>query len=119
MKKMMSKLVGALCAVALCISMTACAPFTFDRAEEKMEEAGYTVMAYESTGEEEGLVGGIVAVKMEGLLNVDTITALYFSSILEAKDYYDGLDNKEDAKWEGKWVFWGSEEAIEDFTKLF
>ena len=117
MKKWMSKLVSALCAVVLCISMTACAPFTLDRAEEKMEDAGYSVLAYEGE-EEEGLVGGIIATKMDGILNVDTLTALYFSSILDAKDYYDELDD-EDAKWQGKWVFWGSEEAMEDFTKLF
>ena len=110
-------LVGLLMSIA-CFAMVACAPANVEKAEDKMKDAGYTVVAYSGDDDAEGLVGGIVATKMEGLLDVDTLTALYFSSFKEAKNYYDDLDN-DDAKWEGKWVFWGSEDAMEDFTELF
>ena len=116
MKKFLTGLFASIVCLA-CVVMASCAPMNIDKAEEKMEDAGYTVVAYEGE-KEEGLVGGIVATKMESLLDIETLTALYFSSMGEAKDYYDDLDN-DDAKWEGKWVFWGTEDAMEEFTKLF
>ncbi len=114
---MMKKILIGLFTFVACIAMMACAPMNIEKAEKRMEDEGYTVIAYEDE-EAEGLVGGIVATKIDGLLDVDTLTALYFSSIGEAKDYYDELDN-DDAKWEGKWVFWGTEDAMEDFTETF
>ena len=114
----MKKFLAGLLMAITCFAMVACAPMSVEKAESKMEDAGYTVVAYSGDDDAEGLVGGIVATKMEGLLDIDTLTALYFSSMGEAKDYYDELDN-DDAKWQGKWVFWGSEDAMEDFTKLF
>ena len=115
MKKILTAFVTLMMSIACCV-LAACAPMNIEKAEDKMKDAGYTVVAYEQDAE--GLVGGIMATKVEGLLDIDTLTALYFSSIGEAKDFYDELDN-EDAKWQGKWVFWGSEDAMEDFTKLF
>ena len=39
-------LLGLLMAI-MCIGMAACTPSSVEKAEEKMQEAGYTVVAYE------------------------------------------------------------------------
>ena len=77
---------------------------------------GYAVAAYQVDKDEvDGYVGGFVATKVE-TLDVDTITAVLFESKKEAKEFYEELGG-EDSKWlqEGKWVFMGTEDAIEDF----
>lgn len=111
----MKKILCAVLAAIACLAMVACVPSSMDKAEEKMKAEGYTVIAY-TDDEAEGLVGAFSATKMEGLLNVDNITALLFDSSKSAKAYYDGLKNKSNATQDGKWVYWGTEDAIEDFT---
>ena len=117
MKKFLTAFVTLMMSIA-CLALAACAPMNIEKAEDKMKDAGYTVVSYDEI-EADGLVGGIIATKIEGLLDGDILYALYFSSIGDAKDYYDGLDKKDDVKWEGKWVFSGTDDAMEDFTKLF
>ena len=111
----MKKILCAVLAAVACLGMAACVPSNMEKAEKKMKEEGYTVITY-TDDEAEGLVGAFTATKMEGLLNVDNVTALLFESSKAAKNYYEGLDNKGSALQDGKWVYWGTEDAIEDFT---
>ena len=111
----MKKILCAVLAAVACLGMAACVPSNMEKAEEKMKEEGYTVIAY-TDEEAEGLVGGFNATKVEGLLNVDNITALLFDSTKSAKEFYEEMDNKGSAIQDGKWVYWGTEDAIEDFT---
>lgn len=106
----MKKFLCGLLAAIACIGFAACVPSNMDKAEAKMEDAGYLVVAY-SDKEAEGLVGGMVATKI-----TKTMTALLFESSKDAKEFLE--ETKETgAKQDGKWVYWGTEEAIEDFTK--
>ena len=129
----MKKIISILLAAFTCLCLTACAPSDLEKAEEKMEKAGYSVVV---TGENaaELLVGDdaegmIVATKMEGgltNLKTETVTAYLFESITDAMEYYkekkDDMDDKDDKtvfKMSGKWVIAGTEQAVKDFTKLF
>lgn len=114
MKKFFLSLIMAI----MCIGMAACAPMSVEAAEEKMQKAGYTVVAYEDK-EAEGLVGGFVATAgLSGLLGGNTMTALLFETTDAASDFYS-VANKAGAVLDGKWVYWGSEEAVDAFTALF
>lgn len=110
-------LLGLLMAI-MCIGMAACTPSSVEKAEEKMQEAGYTVVAYEDE-DAEGMVGGFVATAgLSGLLGGDVMTAVLFDSKDAATDFYSTL-SETGAVLDGKWVYWGSEKAIEEFTALF
>ena len=110
-------LLGLLMAI-MCIGMAACTPSSVEKAEEKMQEAGYTVVAYEDE-DAEGMVGGFVATAgLSGLLGGDVMTAVLFDSKDAATDFYSTLAEP-GAVLDGKWVYWGSEKAIEEFTALF
>ena len=114
MKKFFLSLIMAI----MCIGMAACAPSSVEKAEEKMQKAGYTVVAYEDK-ETEGLVGGFVATAgLSGLLGGNTMTALLFETTDAASDFYSVV-NQAGAVLDGKWVYWGSEEAVDAFTALF
>ena len=83
---------------------------------EKMQEAGYKVVAY--SNDAEGKVGGIVATK--GITDLsNTMTAVLFETKDDATDFYSTISELDGAKLDGKWVYWGAEEAIEEFTALF
>ena len=111
MKKFISALLAALVCISMCL-FAACTPSNVEQAEDKMEEAGYFVIAY-SNKDAEGLVGGLVATKI-----TETITAAYFETSDNAKEFYETLKLKETSVvQDGKWVYWGSEGAVEDFTK--
>ena len=111
----MKKFLVALMAALTCFAFAACAPSSVEKAEEKMEKAGYTVVAY-SEKDAEGMVGGFVATN--GLLSGNSMTAVLFETKDDATDFYSKVDSM-GAILDGKWVYWGSEEAIEEFTKLF
>ena len=106
-------LCGILTAVT-CLMLVACTPSTVEKAEEKMKEAGYKVVAY-NKDDAEGLQGGIIATS--GLIGGNTMTALYFESSDAAKDYYESLGEDTKAVKDGKWVYWGDEAAIKAFKK--
>lgn len=101
--------------------LTACVPSSLEKAEEKLEKAGYTVMAYEGDAEdqEEGVVGGLVATK--GLLGSDGfLTAILFDSATSAKEAFEEYQEEigeedTEVKQSGKWVYFGDEQAIKDF----
>jgi len=105
-------LCGLLAAVAT-LSLVACVPSNMEKAEKRMKKEGYTVIAY-TDDEAEGLIGGFNATKSENF-SVDNLTALLFESSKEAKAFYKDMKNKSQAIQEGKWVYWGTEDAIEDF----
>ena len=52
----MKKFLIAFLGLVACIGMSACAPFTMDMAESKMEKAGYTVQVY-SVEESQSIFG--------------------------------------------------------------
>ena len=108
----MKKFLCAALMAVICIGLVACVPMNLDRAKKKMKEEGYTVSSY-TVDNVDGLEGGFVALKA-GLIP-DTIYALYFESIKEAKDYYEDLSDQSVAIQKGRWVYWGTEEAIDDF----
>lgn len=115
----MKKILSAALALIACVSFVACTPSSVEKAEKKMKDAGYEVSAY-SDVEAEGLIGGFVATK-GGLLDMDTITALLFESKDDAEDFCEDAGKLVSIvvtpEVDGKWVYWGSEDAIEDFTK--
>ena len=114
--KKMKKIIGLFLAALACLSITACTPSSVEKAEEKMKKEGYQVLAY--TDDEEGLVGGLIATKAESLLDVDTITALLFETKEDAEKFAESTAQT-GAIQDGKWVYWGNEDAIEDFTEMF
>ena len=114
-------LCGILTAVT-CLMLVACTPSNLDKAEDKMEAAGYKVEDYEV--EKDGCVGGILATKggslgnvIGGLLDGDGLHAVLFETKAAAKDYLESLGEDTKAVQDGKWVYWGGEAAIEAFTK--
>ena len=110
----MKKIICALLAVLACLSFVACTPTSIEKAKEKMRKEGYNVAAY-SNKEAEGCVGGFIA-EEKGLLNMDMITALLFESSDAAKTFMEQVGDSLNAIRDGKWVYWGTEDAIEDFT---
>ena len=111
----MKKIICAVLAAVSCLGFAACVPSNMEKAEDKMKKEGYTVVAYEDK-EAEGCVGGFNATKMEGILDVENITALLFESSKEAKKFVEELGDTSKAIQDDKWVYWGTEDAIEDFT---
>ena len=106
----------AILAAIMCIGMAACTPTSVESAEEKMQEAGYKVVAY-SKDDAEGMVGGFVATK--GITDLtNTMTAVLFDSKDAASDFYATL-SETGAVLDGKWVYWGAEEAVKEFTAMF
>ncbi|MBQ8319705.1 MAG: hypothetical protein IJX81_02390 [Clostridia bacterium] len=109
-------LCGILAALA-CFCLVACTPSSIDDAKSKMQEAGYTVEAY-SNEEAEGKIGGFIATKSTGLLSSESITASLFDTKENATAYYEKVKViHSDITQDGKWVYWGSEAAVEAFTK--
>lgn len=104
--------------------LMACTPSSLDKAREKMAFEGYKVEEIKGEGVE-GFVGGITAYKAElddGASETDTLMAYLFDSKKAAKEFYE--KNKALAEEEGmgsllrdgKWVYMGTADAIEDFT---
>ena len=99
--------------------LTACVPSNVEKAKEKMEEADYLVIDYTKADDAEGCVGGLLATKTTNLLDVEGLIAILFDSKDNAKDYYESLTDK-DTEYgnflqDGKWVYAGTDGAIEVF----
>jgi hypothetical protein len=93
-----------------------------EKAEEKLEAAGYAVKSYDIDAE--GYVGGVVATKggslgniVGGLLDGNMFTATLFETKEAATKYFNELNEDTKAVQDGKWVYWGSEEAVKAFLK--
>ena len=128
----MKKFLVALMAALTCFACVACAPANVDKAKAKMEEAGYTVKVSDEDAAEliagEEAVGMIVAIDgdidfgdFEFDMDVDMLTAVLFETSSAAKDYYekhkDEAEEDQVIKQRGKWVYAGTEDAVEAFTK--
>ena len=119
---MKKKFLAAIFAFVMCIALVACAPANLDKAEDKMEDAGYKVTVMEGDAAEllygDDVVGLITATKAEGsgILNTKTytVTAILFESNKAAKNYAEDKDGVEVS---GKWAISGDEKAIKDFKK--
>lgn len=116
MKRLLKRLSISLVVAFVAVVLTACVPSNAEKAKEKMEDAGYTVVAYQKA-DEEGLVGGISATKVNITEGSGHITALLFDSSKNAKAYYEEYVKNENIVQKGKWVYWGTENAIEAFEK--
>ena len=115
MKKMMKWIVVAAASLVSTLALLACVPSDLDKAYDKMAMEGYTV-AIEKVQTDDGCLGKLHAVKDdEGC--VDSIFAYLFDSKGAAQKYYEA--NKGNAHMlvlDGKWVYVGTEDAIDDFT---
>ena len=125
----MKKLLGLLLAVLTCLCFAACTPSNMEKAQEKMEEAGYDVKVSSEDAAEllfgEEAEASMTATKSSGgltNLKIDTITAILFESSDAARAYYDDKkgeeeDEDEGIKQSGKWAYFGTEAAMEAFNK--
>lgn len=115
----MKKFLTILATILACICITACTPSNVEKAKAKMEDAGYSVSA-NSDYESEGMVGAITASKGGTILGIggDTLYAFLFDTKENAEAFAEGgLVDMLDPIVDGKWVYWGSEAAIEAFKK--
>ena len=120
MKKIIKLITMAVFSVLACCMLVACVPSNLEKAEKKMEKEGYVVISIgDDNKDAEGVIGGFNATKAEGLLDVDTLFALLFDSKANAEAYYEDakatLKDKGTVKHKGKWVYVGTEDAVEDF----
>ena len=118
----MKKFLCGLLAALTCLMLFACAPSNLDKAEDKMEAAGYKVEDYDSNIE--GAVGGILARPtgsagsvIGGLIDGDVFRAILFETKDAATKYLETKGEDTEYVQNGKWVYWGSEKAIEAFLK--
>lgn len=135
MKKLVKILTTAIVSVLACCMLVACVPSNVEKAEKKMEKAGYAVLAVsennptigEAIDEADDLVGGFIATKVGGgiigaITDSNTMIALLFEDKESAKEFltedsallkvaYGDLIQK------GKWVYGGTSDAIETFEK--
>ena len=117
MKKILKRIALVVTAGALCATLFACVPSDIAKAKEKMAREGYTVI--ELPENFDGCVGGISATKVDFQDGADNLTAYLFESISDAKDFLADWDEKVGegtAIRDGKWVYTGTEDAIEDFN---
>ena len=119
MKKFFKVLTMGLAAIA-CFAFMACTPSSLAKAKEKMAREGQKVTVSEIQAE--GLVGGLTALKTEGTINIemDMILAFLFENEDAAKKFLSNFsalvgDDYTPIR-DGKWVYAGTEDAIEDFT---
>lgn len=122
----MKKIIVALMAALMCVAFAACAPANAEKAQAKMEKAGYSVQVVDDQTMIDTMFGeeavATVSASKGGLTNMKTVSAILFESAKAAKAYYK--DVKDDAdeddgvlKCSGKWVVGGDEEAVKDFLK--
>ena len=83
MKKFLKLLLTGLLTVITAVMLIACAPADLDKAEDKLEEAGYTIIANIEVNED-GVVGSITA--MKGLIGGDSIIAILYEDAKDAKE---------------------------------
>ena len=92
----------------------ACVPSDLDKAYDKMAIEGYKVTINKAKGDD-GSLGFVVAMKTdEG--ETETLVAYLFDSKGAAKKFYEA--NKASGETilrDGKWVYSGTEDAIDDF----
>ena len=120
----MKKVILGLFVALFALVLVGCAPKDSSAAKQKMEKAGYTVVAtvYDEV-QEDGSVASLACTKgntigsiIDGLGN--GLTAVLYDSTKNAKAAYNSSKNaegKSNYTLVGKWVVWGSEEAVKAF----
>ena len=118
MKKLIKWISLALAATS-CAMFAACTPSSLEKAKERMAKEGYKVDMIEELLPN-NCVGGIYAIDSD----IDTIRAFLFESADDAKAFVEKkttaavfILEKSTPIQDGKWVYAGSEDAIEDFTE--
>ena len=121
------KFLAAVSLTAFALLTSACMPWNLDKAQEKMEKAGYTVtVSREDADKADDCEGCIIAAKsgdgLLGILNTDTLIAFYFEDkedatefLADARGLYETIYGT--VKQDGKWVYAGTAAAIEAFEK--
>lgn len=125
MKKTMKWITLTAASALVGLTLMACVPSDLDKAREKLAVEGYKVTTMEGGVLMSGCVGGIRAIKEEvddGATEADNIVAYLFDSKKAAKDFYeinkammDATGNGGSLVRDGKWVYMGTADAIEDF----
>ena len=120
----MKKLIALLVVVFAVFVLVGCAPANSDKAKAKLDKAGYSCVwsANDEVGEN-GEVGTLVATKGKTIGSLidglgDGLTAVLYNSSSNAKKAYNDskdAEGKTNLQLIGKWVVWGSEEAIKAF----
>ncbi len=118
MKKLLKIIATSVLSVLACATLFACVPSNIEKAEKKMAKEGYDVKDIGKLGD--GCVGGISARKADLQDGIDFLIAYLFESNDDAKDFladWEELVGNESgtAIRDGKWVYAGTEDAIEDF----
>lgn len=114
----MKKLIALLVVVFAVFVLAACAPSTYEKAKAKMDDAGYTCIG--SVLKEVGDNGEVAT--LSGTTIKENFTAVLYDSTSNAKKAFDSSKNAEGKAPEnlervGKWVIYGSENAIKAFKK--
>ena len=110
MKKTITIIAVIALVAVLGIALFACAPSGITSATKKLSKAGYTVLT--KTFDAEDFDGGFYAQK-----GLNVITAAHFTSAKSAKKFYEESSLQDNLTQSGKWVYWGTEEAVKAFTK--
>lgn len=100
------------------VVLAGCTPSSIDKAKAKMEEAGYVVSAYQQAENAEGYVGAFMAVKVGSITEINGMVAILFETANDANKFantWSGAEYSEDNFIEGKWVYCGTEQALEVF----
>lgn len=128
MKKVL-KLSSILFVVAFLFTLVSCAPKNAEAATAKLEKKDYTVMNQALTIQElkekfgiDGVKNALFCFKKDKDGSMYSLTAVLFEKKSQAKDAASKIkESNEKANLEinitivGKWVIYGSEQAIEDF----
>ena len=121
MKRMLKRIVLVMAMAVLFVSLVACVPSNAEKAKEKMAKEGYNVTDIGSVAKLifDGVEGGIYAVDNDG----DMVIAVRFESVDDAKDAYNDwesllskLGQSGTALRDGKWVYSGMGDGVEDFA---
>lgn len=113
----MKRLLGVITLLVLGVLLVACAPSSYDKAKEKMENANYACLGgvYDEV-QKDGSVASLT-----GTINLQKgFTAVLYDSAKNAKAAYNetkDAEGKTDYVLVGKWVIIGSEEAVKAFKK--
>lgn len=128
MKKVLRMSSLLLVLVAL-LGLTACAPKDPAKAKEKLEGKEYTVVVdanvIPAAMKLFGIKGveSVVTATKKAEDNVETVTAVLFAEKAQAKDAIDKLveyakknGEQTEVKQVGKWLYYGTEQAMKDFN---
>lgn len=119
MKKALKIIVAVALIAAFACILFACVPTNLEKAKEKMENEGFTVLS--ASFNYEGIEGAFNATKASFSEGSGTLTAIYFESTSAAKEAYEtivGEENKDKdnaVKQSGRWVYFGTSAGIKAF----